>query len=48
MLFCVDAVAFAKRLVDPGGRPLRTAEGNPQNACTAATWDVTLLLVPQQ
>ena len=41
-LFCVEAVAFAERLVDPGGRPLRTAEGNPQNACTAATWDVVV------
>ena len=41
-MFCVDGVAFAKRLVDPGGRPVRTAEDNPQNACTAATWDVVV------
>ena len=42
-LFCVEAVvAFAERLVDPGGRPLRTAEGNPKNACTASTWDVVV------
>ena len=27
-LFCVKNVAFAERLVDPCGRPLRTAEGN--------------------
>ena len=41
-LFCVKNVAFAERLVDPCGRPLRTAEGNPKNACTAATWDVVV------
>ena len=42
-MFCVEAVvAFAERLVDPGGRPLRTAEGSPKNACTASTWDVVV------
>ena len=41
-LFCVETVAFAERLVDPCGRPLQTAEGNPKNACTAATWDVVV------
>jgi hypothetical protein len=41
-LSCVETVAFAERLVAPGGRTLRTAEGNPKKACTAATWDVVV------
>ena len=38
--FCIEVVTFAGgRLVDPGGRPLRTAEVTAINAFTAATLD---------
>ena len=41
---CIEAVTFAEgRLVDPGGRPLRTAEVTAANALTAATLDAAAI-----
>ena len=42
--FSIEVVTFAEgRLVDPGGRPLRTAEVTATNAFTVATFDVVVL-----